>query len=79
MKERNKAYKLDEMLPGERFYFIRDRKKVAWQLSDTMPFEIKNQIGYRIQYANCRQGSESIHTNVQFKTTNCWVIYLRNQ
>jgi len=79
MKERNKMYELDKMCPGERFYFIRDKKKLVWQLSDTLPFEIKNQAGYKIKYANCRQGSESTYTNRQFKTSNCWVIYLRNQ
>jgi hypothetical protein len=79
MKERNKIYPLHEMLPGERFYFARDRKKVVWQLSDTIPFEIKKQAGYSVKYANCRKGSASIFSNEQFKANSHSVIYLRNQ
>jgi hypothetical protein len=66
MKERNKIYPLHEMLPGERFYFARDR-------------EIKKQAGYNVKYANCRKGSASIFSNEQFKANSHSVIYLRNQ
>lgn len=78
MKERNKAYFLYEMLPGERFYFVNDKKKIVWQLNDTIPFETKKQAGFLVQYANCRQGPESVFSNVQFKAYHHNVIYLRN-
>jgi hypothetical protein len=77
-KEKMRAYPLSDMLPGERFYFCRDRKKTIWQLNDVMPFEVKTQKGFKIKYANCRQGTESTFTNKQFKTHNAWVIFLRD-
>ena len=69
---------LNDMGPGDRFYFINDRKKLVWQLCDTHPFEFRTQKGFKVKYANCRQGTESSHINQSFKALHHKVIFLRN-
>lgn len=76
---RNAIYNLDQLQPGDRFYFKGDRKKQVYTLNDQHPFEFKTQAGFQIKYANCRD--ETILSNqlqiIQFKA-NRSVVFLRN-
>ncbi len=77
MKEKFKTCRLNEMIPGDRFYFALDKKKVVWQLQEAKPFLTKIQKGFKINYANCIRGGFDF-TLEQFKADHHWVIFLRN-
>lgn len=79
MKQRNAQYLLSEMTPGDRFYFAGDRKKQLFTLNNEQPFFTKKQVGYNIQYANCRrEGVTSGNLQVEPHKVNRRVIFLRN-
>lgn len=79
-KIRNSRYLLTDMEGGDRFYFMGDKKKALYTLSDTYPFEIKKQAGFFIKYANCRTDAigEGGRQLVSFKAKDRYVIFIRN-
>lgn len=76
-KEKNKAYPLHELQPGDRFYFVNDKKKKVYTLADP-PFENKKQVRYWIKYANCIDETLYNAGTEQYKADRV-VIFLRNK
>lgn len=77
--ERNTQTILENLKPGDRFYFAGDRKKIVYTLNTMHPFEWKVQKGFRLQYANCRMdNADAGGLQVEQFRANRRVIFLRN-
>lgn len=77
VREHNKAYLLSDLKPGDRFYFVSDKKKKLFTLDDP-PFENKRQYGYWIKFANCKPDiPQNIMYPVEQHKANRSVIFLR--
>lgn len=53
-KKRNTMYSLSAMIPGDRFYFVGDRKKIIFQIREVEPFVQVKERGYWRRYGYCR-------------------------
>lgn len=81
MKQRNKAYNLSEMEVTDRFYFVGDRKRTVYQLTEYKPFETIKQKSFWIRYANCIPSYKATIQQVKYPErhrADRKVIFLRN-
>lgn len=76
MKQRNQQYKLNQMSPGDRFYFAGDRSKKVFTLDNREPFFHKIQAGFHKWYANTIPDSAPL--TIEHHASNRRVIFLRN-
>lgn len=71
------VYLLSKLLPGNRFYFAGDKKKIVYELDIDKPFEQVKQAGFWIKYANCRKTTELKLRDPERHKANRRVIFLR--
>ncbi len=79
LRIRNQQYFLYQLVGGDRFYFVGDKKKEIFTLNDVHPFQVKKQKEFHIKYANCQAGkpNEFGEMHREFKADRK-VIFLRN-
>lgn len=71
-------YMLNDLAPGDRFYFTTDKNRVKYTLLDP-PFELKKQKEFHIKYANCQaDASQTTAPKPEQHKANRTVIFLRN-
>ena len=51
LKMRNVRYSISDMVPGDRFYLLGDKKKLVYSLRFDRPFAVIVQAGFHIKYA----------------------------
>lgn len=80
VKEKNKAYTLNQLTAGDRFYFVNDKKKKVFMLDDP-PFETKKGYGgIYIKFAIVvNENFYDRRMKLQLCKADRVVIFLRNQ
>lgn len=78
---KHQAYPLHQLGPGDRFYFVNDKKKKVFTLDELIPFEIVRLKGFWVRIANCRPDPTQINPfpNIECHKANRTIIFLRNQ